>query len=51
MRLQRILDSISQSKNPVGSTAQKAGDFYTSGMDTVTIANVAISIENYAVFK
>lgn len=37
MRLQGILDSISQIKNPEGSTAQKVGDFYASGMDTVTI--------------
>lgn len=37
MRLQGILDSISQSKNPAGSIAQKVGDFYASGMDTVTI--------------
>jgi putative endopeptidase len=37
IRLQGILDSISQSKNPAGSTAQKVGDFYASGMDTVTI--------------
>lgn len=37
MRLQGILDSISQSKNPAGSTAQKVGDFYASGMDTITI--------------
>ena len=31
MRLQGILDSISQSKNPAGSIAQKVGDFYASG--------------------
>lgn len=37
MRLQGILDSISQSKNQAGSIAQKVGDFYASGMDTVTI--------------
>ena len=37
MRLQGILDSISQSKNPEGSIAQKVGDFYVSGMDTATI--------------
>jgi putative endopeptidase len=37
MRLQGILDSISKSKNPEGSIAQKVGDFYASGMDTVTI--------------
>ena len=37
MRLQGILDSISQTKNAVGSIAEKVGDFYASGMDTVTI--------------
>ncbi|WP_073488696.1 MULTISPECIES: M13 family metallopeptidase [unclassified Flavobacterium] len=37
MRLQGILDSVSQSKNPAGSIAQKVGDFYASGMDTLTI--------------
>ncbi|WP_426486247.1 M13 family metallopeptidase [Flavobacterium sp. 2] len=37
MRLQGILDSISKSTNPAGSIAQKVGDFYASGMDTVTI--------------
>ncbi|WP_337968786.1 M13 family metallopeptidase [uncultured Flavobacterium sp.] len=37
MRLQGILDSISQSKNEAGTIAQKVGDFYASGMDTVTI--------------
>ncbi|MFZ0596504.1 MAG: M13 family metallopeptidase N-terminal domain-containing protein, partial [Flavobacterium sp.] len=37
MRLQGILDSISKSNNPAGSTAQKVGDFYASGMDTLTI--------------
>ncbi|KAF2515217.1 M13 family metallopeptidase [Flavobacterium foetidum] len=37
MKLQGILDSISKSNNPKGSIAQKVGDFYASGMDTVTI--------------
>lgn len=37
MRLQGILDSISKSKNPAGSIEQKVGDFYASGMDTLTI--------------
>ncbi|WP_431244205.1 hypothetical protein ACQ9BO_07530 [Flavobacterium sp. P21] len=37
IRLQGILDSISKSNNPAGSIAQKVGDFYASGMDTVTI--------------
>ncbi|WBL26417.1 M13 family metallopeptidase [Zunongwangia sp. HGR-M22] len=37
LRLQGILDSVSQSENPKGSIAQKVGDFYASGMDTLTI--------------
>lgn len=37
IRLQGILDSVSKSNNPAGSIAQKVGDFYASGMDTVTI--------------
>lgn len=37
MRLQGILDSISKRKNPSGSVAEKVGDFYASGMDTITI--------------
>jgi putative endopeptidase len=37
IRLQGILDSLSQSKSQEGSIAQKVGDFYASGMDTVTI--------------
>ncbi|RZJ48847.1 MAG: M13 family peptidase [Flavobacterium sp.] len=37
IRLQGILDSISKSENSKGSIAQKVGDFYASGMDTVTI--------------
>jgi putative endopeptidase len=37
MRLQGILDSISQSKNKAGSIAEKVGNFYASGMDTETI--------------
>ncbi|TDE11263.1 M13 family metallopeptidase [Dyadobacter psychrotolerans] len=36
-RLQGILDSISARKSPAGSTDQKVGDFYASGMDTTTI--------------
>ncbi len=35
--LQNILDSVSQSKNSMGSMEQKVGDFYASGMDTATI--------------
>jgi len=37
MRLQRILDSVSKANNAVGSIEQKVGDFYASGMDTITI--------------
>jgi putative endopeptidase len=37
MRLQGILDSISESENPKGSVAEKVADFYASGMDTITI--------------
>jgi putative endopeptidase len=37
IRLRGILDSISQSNNPVGSIEQKVGDFYASGMDTAFI--------------
>ncbi len=37
IRLQGILDSISQSTHPAGSIEQKVGDFYASGMDTITI--------------
>ncbi|WP_026451987.1 M13 family metallopeptidase [Aequorivita capsosiphonis] len=37
LRLQGILDSVSQSDNSDGSVGQKVGDFYASGMDTVTI--------------
>ena len=37
IRLQTILDSISKGNNAPGSLEQKTGDFYASGMDTVTI--------------
>ncbi|MGM5470312.1 M13 family metallopeptidase [Flavobacteriaceae bacterium LMO-SS05] len=37
LRLQGILDSVSKGHYPAGSTEQKVGDFYASGMDTVTI--------------
>ncbi len=37
LKLQGILDSVSQSQNPDGSIEQKVGDFYASGMDTLTI--------------
>lgn len=37
IRLQNILDSISKAGNKTESIEQKVGDFYASGMDTVTI--------------
>jgi putative endopeptidase len=37
IRLQGILDSVSQSKNAAGSIEQKVGDFYASGLDMVAI--------------
>jgi putative endopeptidase len=37
LRMQGILDSVSQTNSPVGSIEQQVGDFYASGMDTVTI--------------
>ncbi|MEO6819839.1 MAG: M13 family metallopeptidase, partial [Ginsengibacter sp.] len=39
LRLQGILDSVSKASNAAGSIAQKIGDLYGSGMDTVTINN------------
>jgi putative endopeptidase len=38
LRLQHILDSMSRSSNAPGSIEQIIGDFYASGMDTVTIS-------------
>jgi len=35
--LQHILDSVSKRNHTAGSIDQKVGDFYASGMDTVTI--------------
>jgi putative endopeptidase len=35
--LQHILDSVSKTQETPGSIEQKVGDFYASGMDTVTI--------------
>jgi putative endopeptidase len=35
--LQNILDSVSKTKNTMGSIDQKVGDFYASGMDMATI--------------
>src|SRR4249920_2757073 len=37
LRLQAILDSVAKANNTAGSIEQKIGDFYASGMDTVTI--------------
>lgn len=37
IRLQHILDSVSKATNTEGSIEQKVGDFYASGMDTITI--------------
>jgi putative endopeptidase len=37
LRLQAILDDASKAKNTNGSIEQKVGDFYASGMDTITI--------------
>lgn len=37
IRLQRILEEVSQRTQPAGSIEQKVGDFYASGMDTITI--------------
>lgn len=39
LRLQGILDSVSKVNNTTGSIEQKLGDFYASGMDTITINN------------
>jgi len=39
IRLQGILDSLSESNNPAGSMEAKVADFYASGMDTTTINN------------
>ncbi|WP_340152855.1 M13 family metallopeptidase [uncultured Marivirga sp.] len=37
LRLQNLLDSVSQLDNAKGSIEQKVGDFYASGMDTAKI--------------
>lgn len=36
-KLQTILEEVSAQEHPAGSVEQKVGDFYASGMDTVTI--------------
>ena len=35
--LKNILQEVSQQENPKGSIEQKVGDFYASGMDTLSI--------------
>ena len=35
--LKNILEDVSQTKHPQGSVEQKVGDFYASGMDTLSI--------------
>ncbi|WP_432410682.1 M13 family metallopeptidase [Rasiella sp. SM2506] len=35
--LENILEEVSQNEHPAGSTEQLVGDFYASGMDTVSI--------------
>src|SRR6056297_3657301 len=35
--LKNILEEVSQRENPNGSIEQKVGDFYASGMDTISI--------------
>lgn len=37
LRLQGILEEVSQTKQTPGSTEQLVGDFYASGMDTVSV--------------
>ncbi len=37
IRMQGILDSVAKANNAAGSIEQKVGDFYTSGLDLVTI--------------
>ena len=37
LRLQGILDSVAKANNTAESIEQKLGDFYASGMDTITI--------------
>lgn len=43
LRLQHILDSVSKAGNADGSIEQKLGDFYASGMDTITIDKLGSS--------
>lgn len=41
--LQNILDEVSQGEHPTGTTEQLVGDFYASGMDTVSINNRGVT--------
>jgi len=41
--LQNILEEVSQKEHPKGSIEQKVGDFYASGMDTVSINKRGLS--------
>jgi putative endopeptidase len=42
-RLHTILEDVSSKNNPIGTNAQKVGDLYKSGMDTVTIDKLGYS--------
>jgi putative endopeptidase len=42
-RLKSILEEAASNKNPAGSSEQKVGDFYFSGMDTVDIEKQGIT--------
>lgn len=42
-RVRNILQEAQKSKSPVGSSEQKIGDFYFSGMDTLSIEKQGIS--------
>lgn len=42
-RLKSILDEAVRSSSPKGSNKQKIGDFYASGMDTITIEKLGIN--------
>ena len=42
-RLHAILEDVSSKSNPIGTSAQKVGDLYKSGMDTVTIDKLGYS--------
>jgi putative endopeptidase len=42
-RLRTILEEAQHSNSPIGSNEQKVGDFYASGMDTMTIEKLGIT--------